>query len=115
MRIRSTLTIMVISALASLALIAAGLAQGGHSICTNSPRNHWISWREIESKLIDIGHRMVRLRIAADRCLAVLAMDSKGGYREMLMDPVSGRILHSEAVNEPRSNGILPWRTKGPG
>lgn len=115
MRVRTAISIMVISGFAGLLFMTPGHAQAGHSICTHSPRNHWISWREIESKLIDIGHRMVRLRIAADRCLAVLAMDSKGEYREMLMDPVSGRILHSEAVSEPRSTGILPWRTKGPG
>ena len=96
-------------------LLVAAQAQGSLNLCTKAPRSYWMSWQEIETKLIEQGRRMVRLRIAEDRCLAVLSMDARGDYREMRMDPVDGRILESAAVPEPRSTGLVPWRAKQPG
>jgi hypothetical protein len=83
------------AALAALAVTGPSLAS---ETCTTEPQSKWLSHAEISAKLKQQGFDVSRLE--ADRsCYEVKARDAQGRRVELYVDPVTARIVRSEAKN----------------
>jgi hypothetical protein len=61
--------------------------------CASVPRQGWISAEEVSMRLMEIGFRLVRLRMADDKCYAIVARDVDGKIHDLVMHPVTSEIM----------------------
>ncbi|KAF0231453.1 MAG: hypothetical protein FD175_754 [Beijerinckiaceae bacterium] len=61
--------------------------------CASVPRLNWLSAEEVEMRLREQGLSLVRLRLADDKCYAVLVRDASGQTRDLILHPVTAEIV----------------------
>lgn len=80
--------------LGSSVLLAASTARSEYNpFCASAPRAHWLSHEEIKERLKESGFRLVRLRMADDRCYAVLVKDDRGRSHDFIIHPVTAEFV----------------------
>lgn len=87
------------AAAASLSLVlcqSAGAAEAAsrqNPFCASVPRLEWLSTVEVQSHLEGRGYRLVRLRMADDKCYGALVRDGDGALRDLVLHPVTAEII----------------------
>lgn len=66
---------------------------GSAPFCHSLPRLYWLSSEEVDSRVRELGFRLVRIRMADDRCYAVQARHIDGRVLDLIMHPVSAQII----------------------
>jgi Peptidase propeptide and YPEB domain len=92
---RATLTTMMRPLLAGAVILGSVgyLYATSRPFCSYQPRSFWLSALEVELYLKQLGLKMLRLRIDDDRCYAVVARDSLGQFRDVIMNPVTAEVV----------------------
>lgn len=72
---------------------AAEAALRQNPFCASVPRLEWLSTMEVQSHLEGRGYRLVRLRMADDKCYGALVRDGDGALRDLVMHPVTAEII----------------------
>lgn len=87
---------LAVSCAAFCSLLAFPLREASASsvpFCHSLPRLYWLSSEEIDSRVRELGFRLVRIRMADDRCYAVRARHADGRMLDLIMHPVSAQII----------------------
>ena len=72
---------------------AAEAAPRQNPFCASVPRLEWLSAMEIQSHLEGRGYRLIRLRMADDKCYGALVRDGDGALRDLVLHPVTAEII----------------------
>lgn len=72
---------------------AAEPASRQNPFCASVPRLEWLSVMEVQSHLEGRGYRLVRLRMADDKCYGALVRAGDGTLRDLVMHPVTAEII----------------------
>lgn len=93
--LRSPLRLAVAAAVLTRCLpaLAAEASPRQNPYCASVPRLEWLSTTEVQSSLEERGYRLIRLRMADDKCYGVLVRDGKGALRDLVMHPVTAEII----------------------
>jgi hypothetical protein len=69
----------------------------GNPFCNSLPRLNWLSAPEIEDALRAKGLRLLRLRMADDKCYAVRVEDPNGRKFDIILHPVTAEFFRTSA------------------
>lgn len=61
--------------------------------CAAVPRTAWLSQTEVKLRLSELGFTLVQLRMADDRCYAVVVKDNSGRSHDLIIHPVTAEIV----------------------
>lgn len=85
-------------AVVAVAAIALPLSAEATGSCTTEPNAEWMRDKDVSRQLEKQGYQVKRVKTEGN-CYEVYALDKSGNRREMVVNPVDGKIL-SEEVNE---------------
>ncbi len=63
------------------------------AICTQVPRQGWVSVDEIEGQLRREGYQLLRVRITNESCIVALVENGQGKQLELRIHPANGEWL----------------------
>jgi hypothetical protein len=82
----------------AVAAIALPLSAQATDSCTTEPKAKWMQDKEIAKQLEKQGYQVKRVKTEGN-CYEVYALDKSGNRREMVVNPMDGKLV-SEEVNE---------------
>lgn len=84
---------LIASVIAVTLLSAPAFASG--TKCDSPSQDQWMSKAEVTAMYEEKGYKVKNIKVE-DGCLEVYALDSKGTRVELLVDPMSGKLLGTE-------------------
>jgi len=61
--------------------------------CVAVPRADWLSAAELQTRLLDQGYKLVRMRLGDDKCYIVMVKDGNGQTRDLVIHPVTAEVV----------------------
>ncbi|MDR6207883.1 PepSY domain-containing protein [Paraburkholderia graminis] len=87
-----------VCAAVAVAAIALPLSAQATGSCTTEPKAKWMQDKEVSKQLAKQGYQVKRVKTEGN-CYEVYALDKSGNRREMVVNPMNGKLV-SEEVNE---------------
>lgn len=87
----------MVAAAMSVALLAGlvqpSVADEPNPFCAAAPRQQWVSAEEVGQRLRKAGYKLIRLRMADDKCYGAVARDAEGRIHDLVVHPVTVEIM----------------------
>ncbi|MDJ0931914.1 PepSY domain-containing protein [Breoghania sp.] len=73
----------------------AGTAQASERVCGNAPKAQWMNKDTAKARGVKLGYEVRRVKVERG-CYELYTLDTKGHRAELLMNPLTGKIVGSD-------------------